>query len=43
MNDVLQKLLRLKTPIKIAITAGLVIAIFGVYGGLFYLALASYF
>lgn len=37
MNDVLQKLLRLKTPIKIAITAGLVLAIFGVYGGLFYL------
>jgi len=37
MNDVLQKLLRLKTPIKVAITAGLVIAIFGVYGGLFYL------
>lgn len=37
MNDLLQKLLRLKTPIKIAITAGLVIAIFGVYGGLFYL------
>jgi type IV pilus assembly protein PilO len=37
MNDVLQKLLRLKTPIKIAITAGLVLAIFAVYGGLFYL------
>jgi type IV pilus assembly protein PilO len=37
MNDFLQKLLRLKTPIKIAITAGLVLAIFGIYGGLFYL------
>jgi type IV pilus assembly protein PilO len=37
MNDVLQKLLRLKAPIKIAITAGLVVAIFGIYGGLFYL------
>jgi type IV pilus assembly protein PilO len=37
MNDFLQKLLRLKTPIKIAITAGLVLAVFGVYGGLFYL------
>jgi type IV pilus assembly protein PilO len=37
MNDALQKLLRLKTPIKIAITAGVVLAIFGVYGGLFYL------
>jgi type IV pilus assembly protein PilO len=37
MNDILQKLLRLKTPIKIAITAGLVLTIVGVYGGLFYL------
>lgn len=37
MNDALQKLLRLKTPIKIAITAGLVAAIFGIYGGMFYL------
>jgi type IV pilus assembly protein PilO len=37
MNDVLQKLLRLKTPIKIAITGGLVAAIFGIYGGMFYL------
>ena len=37
MNDFLQKLLRLKTPIKIAITAGLVAAIFGIYGGMFYL------
>lgn len=37
MNDFLQKLTRLKTPIKIAITAGLVAVILGVYGGLFYL------
>ena len=37
MKDALQKLLRLKTPVKIAVTAGLVLAIFGVYGGLFYL------
>ena len=37
MNDFLQKLTRLKTPIKIAITAGLVAAILGIYGGLFYL------
>jgi type IV pilus assembly protein PilO len=37
MNDVLQKVLRLKTPIKIAITGGLVAAIFGIYGGMFYL------
>jgi len=37
MNDVLQKLLRLKTPIKIAITAGLIAAVFGIYGGMFYL------
>jgi len=37
MNDILQKLLRLKAPIKIAITAGLVLTIVGVYGGLFYL------
>jgi type IV pilus assembly protein PilO len=37
MNDFLQKLHRLKTPIKIAITLGLVLAIIGVYGGLFYL------
>ena len=39
MNDILQKILRLKTPVKIAITAGLVLAIIGGYGGLFYLDL----
>lgn len=37
MNNVLQKLTRLKTPVKIGITAGLVVAILGIYGGLFYL------
>jgi type IV pilus assembly protein PilO len=37
MNDFLQKLTRLKTPIKIAITAALVVVILAVYGGLFYL------
>ena len=37
MNDFLQKLTRLKTPIKIAITAALVALILGIYGGLFYL------
>jgi type IV pilus assembly protein PilO len=37
MNDFLQKLTRLKTPIKIAITAALVAVILGIYGGLFYL------
>lgn len=37
MNDILQKLTRLKTPIKIAATVGLVAIILGVYGGLFYL------
>jgi type IV pilus assembly protein PilO len=37
MNDFLQKLTRLKTPIKIGITAGLVAVILGIYGGLFYL------
>jgi len=37
MNDFLQKLTRLKTPIKLAITAGLVAVILGIYGGLFYL------
>jgi type IV pilus assembly protein PilO len=39
MNDILQKILRLKTPVKIAITAGIVLAIVGGYGGLFYLDL----
>jgi len=37
MNDALQKVIRLKTPIKIAITGGVIAAIFGVYGGMFYL------
>ena len=37
MNDFLQKLLRLKTPVKIAATLGLVAVILGAYGGLFYL------
>ena len=37
MNDFLQKLTRLKTPVKIAATAGLVAVILGIYGGLFYL------
>jgi type IV pilus assembly protein PilO len=37
MNDFLQKLTRLKTPIKIAATAGLIAIILGAYGGLFYL------
>jgi type IV pilus assembly protein PilO len=37
INDILQKALRLKTPVKIAATFGLVAVIFGVYGGLFYL------
>jgi type IV pilus assembly protein PilO len=37
MNNVLQKLLRLKTPVKIAATLGVVAVILGVYGGLFYL------
>ncbi len=37
MNDFLQKLTRLKTPVKIAATAGLVAIILGAYGGLFYL------
>lgn len=39
MNDFLQKLLRLKTPIKIAATAGIILVIVGIYGGLFYLDL----
>ena len=37
MNNLLQKLTRLKTPVKIGITLGLVAAILGIYGGLFYL------
>ena len=37
MNNLLQKLLRLKTPVKIAATLGVVVVILGAYGGLFYL------
>jgi len=37
MNDFLQKLTRLKTPVKIAATLGVVAVILGIYGGLFYL------
>ena len=37
MNNFLQKLLRLKTPVKIAATLGLMAIIVGAYGGLFYL------
>jgi type IV pilus assembly protein PilO len=37
MNDFLQKILRLKTPVKIAATFGVVVLILGGYGGLFYL------
>jgi type IV pilus assembly protein PilO len=37
MNDFLQKILRLKTPVKIAATFGVVALILGGYGGLFYL------
>lgn len=37
MNNFLQKLLRLKTPVKIAATLGVMIVIVGAYGGLFYL------
>ncbi|MGA7744630.1 MAG: type 4a pilus biogenesis protein PilO [Polyangia bacterium] len=39
MNDILQKLLRLKTPAKIAATAGLVVLIVVVYYMLFYMDL----
>ncbi|MBN2575942.1 MAG: type 4a pilus biogenesis protein PilO [Deltaproteobacteria bacterium] len=39
MNNFLQKLLRLKTPVKVAATLGVMIAIAGAYGGLFYLDL----
>jgi type IV pilus assembly protein PilO len=39
MNNFLQKLLRLKTPVKIAATIGVIVAIVGAYGGLFYLDL----
>jgi type IV pilus assembly protein PilO len=37
MNNFLQKLLRLKTPVKIAATVGIMAIIIGAYGGLFYL------
>lgn len=37
MNNLLQKLLRLKTPVKIVATLGVVVVILGAYGGLFYL------
>ena len=37
MNNLLQKLLRLKTPVKIGITLGVMVVILGAYGGLFYL------
>jgi type IV pilus assembly protein PilO len=37
MNNFLQKLLRLKTPVKIAVTLGIIVLIVGAYGGLFYL------
>jgi type IV pilus assembly protein PilO len=37
MNNFLQKLLHLKTPVKIAATLGVIAVILGVYGGLFYL------
>src|SRR5512140_1136179 len=39
MNNFLQKLLRLKTPVKIAATIGVIVVIVGAYGGLFYLDL----
>jgi len=39
MNDVLQKLLRLKTPVKVASTAGIIVVIVVVYYMLFYMDL----
>jgi type IV pilus assembly protein PilO len=39
MNDILQKILRLKTPVKIAITAGLMAAIVGIYYMMFFMDL----
>jgi len=39
MNDILQKILRLKTPVKIAITGGLMVAIVGIYYMMFYMDL----
>jgi len=37
MNNFLQKLLRLKTPVKVAATLGIMVLIAAAYGGLFYL------
>jgi type IV pilus assembly protein PilO len=37
MNNTLQKVLRLKTPVKVAATLGVIVLIIGAYGGLFYL------
>jgi type IV pilus assembly protein PilO len=39
MNNVLQTILKQKTPVKLAATAGVIIVILGAYGGLFYLDL----
>jgi type IV pilus assembly protein PilO len=39
MNDLLQKLMRLKTPVKIAATAGVIVMIVAVYYMLFYIDL----
>ncbi|HEX7597316.1 MAG TPA: type 4a pilus biogenesis protein PilO [Polyangia bacterium] len=39
MNDILQKVLRLKTPVKIAATAGLIVAIAAIYYLMFYMDL----
>ena len=39
MNDILQKILRLKTPVKIAITGGLMAAIVGIYYMMFFMDL----
>jgi len=37
MNNFLQKMLRLKTPVKVAATLGIMVLIAAAYGGLFYL------
>ncbi len=39
MNDILQKILRLKTPVKIAIVAGLMVAVLGIYYMMFFMDL----
>jgi type IV pilus assembly protein PilO len=39
MNDILQKILRLKTPVKLAITGGLMVAIAGIYYMMFFIDL----